>query len=45
VVIGAAMLVAGLAIRLLAGRRGAAASGDGNVLDGDYRVVDKPLLR
>lgn len=45
VVIGAAMLVAGLAIRLLAGRRGAAASGDGNVLNGDYRVVDKPLLR
>ena len=45
VVIGAAMLVAGLAIRMLAGRKGATASGAGTVLDGDYRVVDKPLLR
>src|SRR5690554_8110672 len=46
VVIGAAMLAAGLAIRLLAGRRGTAStSGGGTVLDGDYRVVDKPLLR
>lgn len=46
VVIGAAMLAAGLAIRLLAGRRGAAGtSAHGTVLDGDYRVVDKPLLR
>ena len=46
VVIGAAMLVAGLAIRMLAGRKGAAAAaGGGTVLDGDYRVVDKPLLR
>jgi len=46
VVIGAAMLAAGLAMRLL-GRRpaAAAAQGDGTVLDGDYRVVDKPLLR
>lgn len=46
VVIGAAMLVAGLAIRLLAGRSNpAAASRNGTVLDGDYRVVDKPLMR
>ncbi len=46
VVIGAAMLAAGLAIRLLAGRRRTAGpSGGGTVLDGDYRVVDKPLLR
>jgi len=46
VVIGAAMLVAGLAIRMLAGRKApAAAAGGGAVLDGDYRVVDKPLLR
>ena len=45
VVIGAAMLVAGLTIRLLAGHRGGADSSAGTVLDGDYRVVDKPLLR
>ena len=46
VVIGAAMLAAGLAMRLL-GRRGRtpAASARGDVLDGDFRVVDKPLLR
>jgi len=45
VVIGAAMLAAGLAMRLLGRRPAAAAQGDGTVLDGDYRVVDKPLLR
>lgn len=46
VVIGAAMLATGLAMRLL-GRRPAApaAQGRGTVLDGDYRVVDKPALR
>lgn len=46
VVVGAAMLAAGLAMRLL-GRRpaGAAARSDDTVLDGDYRVVDKPALR
>lgn len=46
VVVGAAMLAAGLAMRLLGGNRsrpGNAARG--TVLDGDYRVVDKPLLR
>ncbi|MGY0634926.1 hypothetical protein [Luteimonas sp. A478] len=48
VVIGAAMLTAGMAIRLL-GKRGAAVGSrtgsNGTVLDGDYRVVDKPVLR
>ena len=45
VVVGAAMLAAGLAVRLL-GRRPAGAPRDkGTVLDGDYRVVDKPALR
>lgn len=46
VVVGAAMLAAGLAMRLL-GRRGGRpdAHSAGVVLDGDYRVVDKPLLR
>lgn len=46
VVIGAAMLAAGLLLRL-AGRRPAPQDGRarGDVLDGDYRVVDKPLLR
>ncbi len=46
VVIGAAMLAAGMAMRLV-GKRGAAARSDskGTVLDGDYHVVDKPALR
>lgn len=46
VVIGAAMLAAGLLLRL-AGRRPVPQAGRarGDVLDGDYRVVDKPLLR
>lgn len=46
VVIGAAMLAAGLAMRLL-GRRGriAAAQRRPDAIDGDYRVVDKALLR
>lgn len=46
VVIGAAMLAVGLVMRLL-GRRPAAsvARDQGTVLDGDYRVVDKPALR
>ncbi|MGO1893730.1 MAG: hypothetical protein ACTH0Y_11225 [Luteimonas sp.] len=46
VVIGAAMLATGLVMRLLGRRPAAATTQDGGtVLDGDYRVVDKPLLR
>lgn len=46
VLIGAAMLAAGLAMRLL-GRRGHThdARARADVIDGDFRVVDKPLLR
>ncbi|MEN1927160.1 hypothetical protein WCE55_03855 [Luteimonas sp. MJ293] len=47
VVIGAAMLAVGMALRLLGKpRRAVGRTGSGGtVLDGDYRVVDKPVLR
>lgn len=45
VVIGAAMLAAGLAMRLLGRRGNGATARGGTVLDGDYRVVDRPVLR
>jgi len=46
VFVGAAMLLAGLAWKLLAQRKqGAVArSADGAVMDGEYRVVRKPAL-
>lgn len=45
VVIGAAMLAAGMAMRLLGRRGNGPVARGGAVLDGHYRVVDKPLLR
>lgn len=47
VVIGAAMLAAGMAMRLLGKRNASVGQGSqrGTVLDGDYHVVDKPVLR
>jgi hypothetical protein len=44
VFVGAAMILVGVAWKLLArpGRRAPAASG--RVVDGEYRVVDKPVL-
>ena len=47
VVVGAAMLVAGVAYKLVQRRRKplARAQGDAQVLDAEYRVVAKPLLR
>ncbi len=49
VVVGAAMLVAGLAYRLWHGRGALAArvargAQDPRVVDAEYRVVDKPML-
>jgi hypothetical protein len=43
-VVGATMLAFGL-LRRLAGRRPHARPADGRVVDGEYRVVQKPLLR
>lgn len=43
VVVGAAMLVAGLAYRLWS-RRGKPIARDARVVDGEYRVIAKPVL-
>lgn len=43
VVVGAAMLAVGLAGKLLA-RRGKPVARDPRIVDGEYRVVAKPLL-
>lgn len=40
VMVGAAMLVAGLVYRLLQGRK----APDSRVVEAEYRVVDKPML-
>ncbi|MDH5823875.1 hypothetical protein QFW77_12895 [Luteimonas sp. RD2P54] len=45
VVIGLAMLGAGLAMRLLPRRPRAAPARRRGALDGEFRVVDRPLLR
>lgn len=44
--VGAAMLVAGLAWRLLQGRKGTAQAGvaDGHIVDAEYRVVERQRL-
>lgn len=45
-VVGAAMLVAGLAYKLVAGRsRTGAGVGDPRIVDAEYRVVRKNVLR
>ena len=45
VVIGIGMLAIGLAARLLRHSRSPQPASHGNALDGEFRVVDKPLLR
>lgn len=48
VFVGAAMILAGLAWKLLASRKGVSASGSAqtpaNVVEGEYRVVRRPQL-
>nr|WP_225539928.1 hypothetical protein [Xanthomonas sp. XNM01] len=44
VFVGAAMIAAGLAWRLLRGRGRTASAGDTRVVDGEYRVVRKAAL-
>jgi len=44
VFVGAAMIMAGLAWKLLAQRKTPARGGDANVVEGEYRVVRKPAL-
>ncbi|MET0131559.1 MAG: hypothetical protein ABW207_12925, partial [Stenotrophomonas chelatiphaga] len=44
VFVGAAMIMAGLAWKLLAQRKAPARAVDANVVEGEYRVVRKPAL-
>ncbi|MBD7953815.1 hypothetical protein H9654_06285 [Stenotrophomonas sp. Sa5BUN4] len=44
VFVGAAMIMAGLAWKLLAQRKTPARAADANVVEGEYRVVRKPAL-
>lgn len=44
VFVGAAMILGGLAWKLLATRKARAGKGSGNVMDAEYRVVSKPVL-
>lgn len=44
VFVGAAMIMAGLAWKLLAQRKAPARTVDANVVEGEYRVVRKPAL-